>query len=1226
MKRRKLAAILLATCLVVSNAGFVSLAVESEGDNPVSGQISDEVDGNHSEDEPEKEDEELKDKTTPGETENGGADTDTSKTKDSAEQKQNGTTGKEENSVKEKARLVQPKAAEKNTLEQVYVSADGDDENGAGTKESPVATLAKAVEVAKDNATIYVMSNLTMTETARFWDKNLTIKSDGGLYTVSRGEIKPVQDPARGGYNPAMIEVGGGSGSQSSSLILENLILDDGGKRVGNHFVQADSEGDGSTTIGGVEVGNMEIVQDAIIATYNRTSTITLGEGTTLKNFGGMSAVRLSGGELTMKSGSKIVDESITDRTKEKNDNGPAGAVWMQGGTFVMEEGSVIDGVVGRAIYVDGGNAKVNGTISNIKGDPDMWWGYEGVAIHVRNSGEAVLGASGKINGITGEHDTGRAAIRTNPSSKFTADKGSLISNVTGFSTLYSNYGTDLLNGTIENCSNDYIIGGFAQDTTIGESGVIQNCTARGVAGAIVYTSNSSKVYMKGTIKDNTCSHAFYIINQSGGGAYLEMYDGAVVTGKGTGDGVYVNASESQFVMKGGEISGFNYGVNCRGKVNDGKPRTGKFTMENGTITANTYGVYFQCTAGSQSLMDINGGVIEGNKTAEIYISNGNSENTYERTEIKAGVVKGMRNVKLPAGTLTLDEDYADVGLGKAKVAAVNKIEELVKAEHEDWTMPGSNGLWIRPTKETYHYQITRPSNAKKTGLFMAYIPLKEDGTPVDGAELTLKEVENENPVDVTMTGLKAGTAYAVMFVNNAEYTLSPDDTTIYTGGGQGEETSDDGFPKLSFANCLDEVKKLEVDGQEITGTDEELTERLMEYVTVAYTTQDGKQVENDIEAGEYVACLSWKTRAIPEIRVNGNEVNEELETGTLLVRHTENQDGAIDGTITYPVVSEAPTEEVEHSVAVPGKKYAWLDPAYYTNDDEEREVTDTDGISLLDDDLLNDGTDRQPLMEKKAEEILESASDGMGYKFDFHYLDLVDAHNGNAWVSSEGGSTIYLPYPEGTSADTEFTLVHYKDLHREYGISGREEVEEAVANCELEEMAIEKTDVGIKFTVDRSGFSPFALAWQVVQKTVTVNYLDVDTDDVIADPYVEKVAVGDSYDVSEQAKKELKGWKWVRTDGAVTGDGIAEDVVVNAYYEKSVVSEDENEPGQTGDTDKKEPSDDSGKKGQTSKGKTEGKGTPETGDSSPVVPFAATAGISLVLIAGCLVMRRVRR
>ena len=130
----------------------------------------------------------------------------------------------------------------------------------------------------------------------------------------------------------------------------------------------------------------------------------------------------------------------------------------------------------------------------------------------------------------------------------------------------------------------------------------------------------------------------------------------------------------------------------------------------------------------------------------------------------------------------------------------------------------------------------------------------------------------------------------------------------------------------------------------------------------------------------------------------------------------------------------------------------------------------------------------------------------------------------------------------------------------------------------------------------------------------------------MIVDPYVEKVAVGDSYDVSEQAKKELKGWKWVRTDGAVTGDGIAEDVVVNAYYEKSVVSEDENEPGQTGDTDKKEPSDDSGKKGQTSKGKTEGKGTPETGDSSPVVPFAATAGISLVLIAGCLVMRRVRR
>lgn len=46
----------------------------------------------------------------------------------------------------------------------VYVSSSssGSDGNG-GTQTAPYATLAKAVEAAEDGATIYVMSDLTMT-------------------------------------------------------------------------------------------------------------------------------------------------------------------------------------------------------------------------------------------------------------------------------------------------------------------------------------------------------------------------------------------------------------------------------------------------------------------------------------------------------------------------------------------------------------------------------------------------------------------------------------------------------------------------------------------------------------------------------------------------------------------------------------------------------------------------------------------------------------------------------------------------------------------------------------------------------------------------------------------------------------------------------------------------------------------------------------------------------
>lgn len=52
--------------------------------------------------------------------------------------------------------------------ETVYVSSSGNDESGDGTKGKPYATLAKAVTEAEDNATIYVMNDLTMNQSARF--------------------------------------------------------------------------------------------------------------------------------------------------------------------------------------------------------------------------------------------------------------------------------------------------------------------------------------------------------------------------------------------------------------------------------------------------------------------------------------------------------------------------------------------------------------------------------------------------------------------------------------------------------------------------------------------------------------------------------------------------------------------------------------------------------------------------------------------------------------------------------------------------------------------------------------------------------------------------------------------------------------------------------------------------------------------------------------------------
>ncbi len=189
----------------------------------------------------------------------------------------------------------------------VYVSSSGNDGTGDGSADKPYATLAKAVDAAENGATVYVMSNLTMKECARFYSKSLTITSgEGGPYTVTRSEGFATQnDIARSWYNPAMVEVQT-TGSEGARLTLTNIIFDDAGKKEGTVFAQAVSDG----SVGAASNDNLVYVQDAIIAS-NATvpSTITLGKGAVLRNFGGMSAVRVTDqAKLVMKSGSVIED------------------------------------------------------------------------------------------------------------------------------------------------------------------------------------------------------------------------------------------------------------------------------------------------------------------------------------------------------------------------------------------------------------------------------------------------------------------------------------------------------------------------------------------------------------------------------------------------------------------------------------------------------------------------------------------------------------------------------------------------------------------------------------------------------------------------------------------------------------------------------------------------------------------------------------------------------
>lgn len=440
----------------------------------------------------------------------------------------------------------------------VYVGSDGSDSN-AGTQNEPYATLAKAVDVAKDGATIYVMSDLTMTKCARYYDKDLTITSldPNDPVTIFRGTEFDTQNDPRSWYNPALIEVQTKGEAERCGLILHHIILDDKGLHEGSIFAQA-SSGSGTDH----QIDNTTIVQDAMIAS-NATvpCTITLGEGAILRNFGGMSAVRVTeSAKLVMKSGSKIEDTTVTDRIKgATGSTGPAGAIWVQGAIFEMEDGAVISNINGRAVYVDGGEATIGGTISNITGNANMWQGTYGTAIHLRNSATGTLTATGLIENVTGNDD--RSNIVYLNSSTYTMDAGSIINNHANPKT-HGIYSVDSkadqrnevrINGEI--CG---INGNPLQiantNVNIGETGNLHN---NFVNYGALYLQKNATADIYGKINNNTATGRGGGIGTAGHGfVEINLYSGSEIKNNNsdnTGGGM--SLKNCRLTMFGGEIS-----------------------------------------------------------------------------------------------------------------------------------------------------------------------------------------------------------------------------------------------------------------------------------------------------------------------------------------------------------------------------------------------------------------------------------------------------------------------------------------------------------------------------------------------------------------------------------------------------------------------------------------------------------------------------------------------
>lgn len=323
-----------------------------------------------------------------------------------------------------------------------------------------------------------------------------------------------------------------------------------------------------------------------------------------------------------------------------------------------------------------------------------------------------------------------------------------------------------------------------------------------------MYTHNGSRYVFEGKITGNTALKGIvYLANQGGGRVSARMLEGAEISNN-KGLGIKVN-NGALLTMEGGKISGnTGAGIEVKGKT---EKKGAAFIMNGGEISGNgSYGISY-ANAG-ESVVELNGGTVFGNGSrAQISVTGGSSNDKNEFIHIKPGTLAGNREIYLSAGTMTLDEDYQEVWLGKAKQDAVDKIKELLAVCQPSWKLAGTTSLWIRPSSEDYHFLISRPYSADTSGLYAVYIPLNADGLPA--ADLTAEDmklipVENQKTLDVTMEGAEGNRSYALMFVNNDQYTLYPDQCGIYSGNAMPE-------PEDFSIGGLNKITSISVDGKE---------------------------------------------------------------------------------------------------------------------------------------------------------------------------------------------------------------------------------------------------------------------------------------------------------------------------------------------------------------------------------------------------------------------------
>ncbi len=386
---------------------------------------------------------------------------------------------------------------------------------------------------------------------------------------------------------------------------------------------------------------------------------------------------------------------------------------------------------------------------------------------------------------------------------------------------------------------------------------------------------------------------------------------------------------------------------------------------------------------------------------------------------------------------------------------------------------------------------------------------------PQGGATPTLVPVDVEDKqASLTVPGGSDGYAVVLLQENDESrgiISIVPADLTAYTGGsggyesvvGPGETTGDSTLPRPVFRVVSSPVNT-NVEGFIFTNTIKDADG------TLVSSHSWNLEPVDVVEDGEQYYRFVGTDGSTPDVRFQFTDVDGNATTdGEFSLKEEEElykqfrisiYSGAAEGqtntvTVTYnndpytPVIGfgeltvrataeEKPVSEVllskPESVA-PGKAVAVVDAdTVFTLGGTDVVLSNkNDGFSpsLLFDGIIDeDGT-------KRTEALLARIDGATTENSQARYLDLVDPNNGNAWIASSKGVTIYWALPEGVPEDAEIAVWHFKGLHRDADGSGFD-IDE-VENVTPEKVEFSRDGSSIVFHVDKGGFSPFVLTWE---------------------------------------------------------------------------------------------------------------------------------------------------